>query len=223
MGQIYELLAKCREGIGVISKGHANTQQGYSFRSVEDALSVCGPIFTRHGVTPSINVKHHEVRVSERTTNKGGVQQVYHATVLMAVTFYASDGSHVENVAAGEGLDYAGDKSTAKALSAAFKYAIFLGLCIPVDGRVLEDSDRPNLRKNGRTPRPSGLADTSNTAAALAAIENAHTEAKLDTYWKAIQERTNQGEYTADDYKTLETVVTRRRAQLKNGKAPAHA
>lgn len=222
MGQIHELLAKCRDEIGVISKAHANTQQGYSFRSVEDALSVCGPTFTRHGVTPSICVKRHKVTVGERQTKNGGSQQVYHATVRMAVTFTAADGSSVENISAGEGLDYAGDKATSKAMSQAFKYAIFLGLCIPVDGRVLEDSDRPSLRKDGRVSKPRSI-EGSNTAAALAAIENAHSEAKLDQYWKAVEERTNQGQYTADDYKALEMAVTRKRGQLRNGKVPAHA
>lgn len=72
-------------------------------------------------------------------------------------------------------------------------------------------------------PHESPANTVSGASAALAAIENAHTIATLDRYAKAIEEKTNSGEYTADDFKTLEMVLTRRRAQLANGREPAHA
>ena len=50
----------------------------------------------------------------------------------MRYTFYAKDGSSVQCVVVGEGMD-SGDKATNKAMSIAFKYACFQVFCIPTE------------------------------------------------------------------------------------------
>ena len=68
----------------------------------------------------------------------------------------ASDGSHHMIETFGEAID-PGDKGTAKALSAAFKYAAMQLFCIPVSG--LDDADRttpPRLAAPSNAAEPDG-------------------------------------------------------------------
>ncbi len=60
----------------------------------------------------------------------------------MKYTFYAEDGSHIEAVVVGEGMD-SGDKATNKAMSAAFKYACFQVFCIPTEEMKDPDAETP--------------------------------------------------------------------------------
>lgn len=220
MGQIHEVLPKVAAEVGAIGKEHKNTQQNYSFRSVEDALSATGPIFARHGITVSVNVVEHKVDVSERSTSKGS-QAVYHATLRMGVSFWAADGSSVENIMAGEGLDYAGDKATNKAMSAAFKYGIFFGLCIPVDERAIEDSDRPARNGKHDNGKPGDEIDA--VTKALAAIKNAPTEKDLARYGMEIDRRKDAGGYTPEQVKQLEGAIEERTRRIRGGAAAAGA
>lgn len=224
MATIHEILPVVALEIGVIGKAHKNTQQNYSFRSVDDVMSHCGPVFMRHGVSVTSCVREHHVTLGER--KKGSdVQAVYHATVLMAVTFWAKDGSSLENVAAGEGLDYAGDKATNKAMAAAYKYAMFFGLCIPVDARAIDDSDRPRT-KRGAAPAENGNGrnghDVAPESQALSAIRNAPDEKTLARYEIAARQRIEQMEYTADGAKKIEAAIERRRQEIR-GKVPVEA
>lgn len=83
-----------------------------------------------------------ESRREERQT-KGGGNLIY--TVLkLKVTFYAEDGSNVSAIVQGEGMDSA-DKSTNKAMSAAYKYALFQLLCIPTE-ETAQDAGRRDAR-----------------------------------------------------------------------------
>lgn len=58
-------------------------------------------------------------------------------------TFYAEDGSHIEAVTVGEGMD-SGDKATNKAMAIAFKYACFQVFCIPTEEMKDPDEETPD-------------------------------------------------------------------------------
>lgn len=80
----------------------------------------------------------------------------------MDVQFFAPDGSSICHTACGEGLDFGGDKATNKAMSAAYKYAMFLGLAIPVDASAVEDGDSESVEMPaGQVEEPKQL-DTAN-------------------------------------------------------------
>ena len=64
-------------------------------------------------------------------------------------TFYAEDGSHIESIIIGEGLD-TGDKATNKAMAIAYKYACFQVFCIPTEEMVDPDSERPEMADEGK-------------------------------------------------------------------------
>ncbi len=51
--------------IGTIAKARRNDQQGFNFRGIDQALSVCGPVFAKLGLTPDIDCEllSHDVTV----------------------------------------------------------------------------------------------------------------------------------------------------------------
>ena len=66
-------------------------------------------------------------------------------------TFYAEDGSFIEAVTVGEGMD-SGDKATNKAMAIAFKYACFQVFCIPTEEMKDPDEETPDPVKPQFTP-----------------------------------------------------------------------
>lgn len=138
-GQIYELMPQLMGRIGAISKDRKNPV-GFKYRGIEDALNHLQPALIELGLTVEIECRNI---VTEHFIEKGEKKDrlQFHTILLMDVTFVARDGSKSKRTSAGEGLDTAGDKATNKAMAAAFKYAVFLGLCIPVEDGTLSDSD----------------------------------------------------------------------------------
>ena len=65
-----------------------------------------------------------------------------YSVVKVRYTFYTDDGSSVQAVVIGEAMDRS-DKSTNKAMSAAFKYACFQTFCIPTE--EMKDSEEESL------------------------------------------------------------------------------
>lgn len=140
---IYKQLIACLRGTSAIAKDKKNAQQGYRFRGIDDVYNALHPIFEENGVLPVPEVL--ESRREERQT-KGGGNLIY--TVLkLKVTFYAEDGSNVSAIVQGEGMDSA-DKSTNKAMSAAYKYALFQLLCIPTEETAQDaDAETPEMSR----------------------------------------------------------------------------
>lgn len=148
---VYQLIPKLMEEIGAIGKDRKNPV-GFRYRGVEDALNNMHPHLVKLGLT--VEIKCHDFKVEnfvEKGKEKDRLQ--FHSTLLMDVTFVAEDGSRSERTAAGEGLDTAGDKATNKAMSAAFKYAVFLGLCLPVEDGGLDDPDQHGRKQQDTQPQ----------------------------------------------------------------------
>ena len=135
IGKIYGQIPKVMAEIGAVGKDRKNEQQNYKFRGIEDLYNAAHPAMTKHGVfcVPSVVSIEHEMRESR----SGSIQ----TWILMKVAhrFYAEDGSFIEVVTTGEGLD-SSDKAANKCLSGAFKYALTELFCIPMAD--VEDSDR---------------------------------------------------------------------------------
>lgn len=132
---IYQAIPKVAQAIGAISKDRKNEQQGFRFRGIDDVYNACHGPMIDNGVFCTTEVSNL-VR-DERQTAKGGV--LLYTTLLLKVTFWATDGSSVSTVTAGEAMD-SGDKATNKAMSAALKYAFFQTFVIPV--QEMEDADK---------------------------------------------------------------------------------
>ena len=128
MAEIYQAIIGVMSDIGVIGKEKKNAQQGFKYRGVDDVMNALQPVMVQHGlfVVPEIIDQKRE----ERQTNRGG--NLIYSVCTVRYTFYAKDGSNVQCVVIGEGMD-SGDKATNKAMSIAFKYACFQVFCIPTE------------------------------------------------------------------------------------------
>lgn len=113
-----------------ISKDNVNKMQGYKFRGIDDIYNALAPLFSKYGVIVFPRVISHSQ--TERTSKKGDA--IFYTIVECEFDFVsADDGSKHVVKTFGEAMDSA-DKSTNKAMSAAYKYACFQAFCIPTEG-----------------------------------------------------------------------------------------
>lgn len=133
---IFESISAVMSEIGAIGKTSKNTQQGFMFRGIDAVMNAINPALVKYKIfiVPTVLEQTRE----ERTTSKGGL--LIYSICKVKYTFYAEDGSSIEAVVIGEGMD-SGDKATNKAMSIAFKYACFQVFCIPTEEMVDPDSE----------------------------------------------------------------------------------
>ena len=137
-GKIYKAIPCIMGEINAVGKNKKNTQQGFMYRGVDDVMNVINPALVKNNVfiVPEVIEQSRE----ERKTAKGG--SLLYSVCRMKFRFYADDGSYVEAVTTGEGMD-SGDKSTNKAMAVAFKYACFQVFCIPTEEMKDPDAETP--------------------------------------------------------------------------------
>ena len=158
MAEIYQAIIGVMSDIGVIGKEKKNAQQGFKYRGVDDVMNALQPVMVQHGlfVVPEIIDQKRE----ERQTNRGG--NLIYSVCTVRYTFYAKDGSSVQCVVVGEGMD-SGDKATNKAMSIAFKYACFQVFCIPTEEMKDPDAEVHEVTpKSKHTENPKIAAATAN-------------------------------------------------------------
>ncbi len=131
-----------------ISKASKNTQQGYAFRGIDAVYNALAPKLAAHGlcILPRVTAKE----VAERESRNGGVLFYTRLTVEFDLVA-AQDGSKHTICTVGEAMDSA-DKSSNKAMSAAFKYAAFMAFCIPTEGDNDADNTTHEVRAASYTP-----------------------------------------------------------------------
>lgn len=113
-----------------IAKDRRNQQQGYQFRGIDDVYAALAPLLAKHGlcILPRMLAR----TCTERNTARGGA--LFYTTVEAEFDFVcAEDGSKHTVKTFGEAMD-SGDKSTNKAMSAAYKYACLQAFSIPTEG-----------------------------------------------------------------------------------------
>lgn len=133
---IFESINSVMKEIGAIGKNSKNAQQGFMFRGIDDVMNALNPALIKNKVfvVPQVLEQTRE----ERQTSKGGT--LIYSICKIKYSFYAEDGSSVDAVVIGEGMD-SGDKATNKAMSIAFKYACFQVFCIPTEEMKAADPD----------------------------------------------------------------------------------
>lgn len=113
-----------------ITKSRKNQQQGYAFRGIDEVLNTLAPLMAQHKLVIIPRVIERES--IERQTKSGGA--LFYTTVKAEFDFVSAvDGSKHTASTYGEAMDSA-DKSTNKAMSAAYKYAAIQTFCIPTEG-----------------------------------------------------------------------------------------
>lgn len=166
--------ALAKEGI---SKDNKNTQQGYSFRGIDDVYNALAGLLAEHKLVIMPRVLSREV--VERTT-KSGTALFY---VLLDVEYdfiSCEDGSKYTVKVYGEAMD-SGDKATNKAMSAAYKYACLQTFCIPTEGD--NDADKTTHEVTTGQPSPFKTATARNTFCknVTDSFKDAKTEKELKT------------------------------------------
>lgn len=104
-----------------------------------------------HGVFIVPEVVEGSARDVKTSTGKPS----FSVRVRVKHMFYAADGSHVDAVTAGEAMD-SGDRATAKALTDAYKAAVFKVFCIPVDGDTDPEATSHELGNGHAAPNNGG-------------------------------------------------------------------
>ena len=136
--KIYAAISAVMNEVGVVGKDKKNAQQGFKYRGIDDVMNALSPALAKNHifVVPEVLEQTRE----ERQTKSGG--SLTYSILKIKYTFYAEDGSHVEAIVIGEGMD-SGDKGSNKSMSIAFKYACFQVFCIPTEEMKDPDSETP--------------------------------------------------------------------------------
>ena len=145
-GKIYSIIPKVMAEVKTVGKNKTNTQQNYKFRGIDDMYAAVHPTFVKHGIfcVPQV-LKSESFEI-----DRGAGKVAFRVLLTIAHRFYADDGSYIEAITQGEGIDHS-DKASNKAMSAAMKYAFIELLSIPTQD--IEDSDRDSP-KAGRIKHP---------------------------------------------------------------------
>jgi hypothetical protein len=147
---IYQAINSIMQDISAIGKNKKNSQQGYSFRGIDDMYNALQPMFKEHNVFITSNVL--ESKREERQTQKGGT--LIYTIAKCQFKFYTVDGSFIESIIEGEAMD-SGDKSTNKAMSTALKYALMQMFLIPTEEKLdTEYQSHEVVAKTVKQPEP---------------------------------------------------------------------
>lgn len=138
---IYGAIAGVIADVGAVAKDKVNKQQGFKFRSIDDVYNALHPALAKNKVFIVPEILERDCSVIGKTQKGTDMIKV---VCKIKFTFYAEDGSSVESVIIGEGLD-TGDKATNKAMAIAYKYVCFQVFCIPTDDMADPDAESPEL------------------------------------------------------------------------------
>jgi hypothetical protein len=130
--KVYEAIASVTKELSEkgISKDNKNMQQKYNFRGIDDIYNALSATLAKNKLCILPRIVKREV--TERRTAKGGT--LFYTTLTAEFDFVsAEDGSKHTVCTIGEAMD-AADKSSNKAMSAAYKYACLQAFCIPTEG-----------------------------------------------------------------------------------------
>ena len=126
-----------------------------------------------------------EQQRQERTTNKGSV--LIYSICRIKYTFFAEDGSCIEAVTVGEGMD-SGDKATNKAMAIAFKYACFQVFCIPTEEMKDPDEETQDPVEPIAEFKPATVEQLHKMNDFVSAYAGVCENAKESDIWKKLKE-----------------------------------
>lgn len=138
---IFVKIPKIMAEIKEVGKNKSGEGIPYMFRGIEDLYNTLKPIMASHGVFCVTQVIDSTYEKFERTNKFGTIQINFRTIHKVNHKFYSSDGSFVEIITCGEGIDNS-DKSSNKALSSAMKYAFIQTFSIPTEDINDPDSEK---------------------------------------------------------------------------------
>lgn len=180
---IYEAISRCMEEIGAVGKDAVNKQQGFKYRGIDAVMNAINPALIKNHVfiVPEVLEQQRQ----ERTTNKGSV--LIYSICRIKYTFFAEDGSCIEAVTVGEGMD-SGDKATNKAMAIAFKYACFQVFCIPTEEMKDPDEETQDPVEPIAEFKPATVEQLHKMNDFVSAYAGVCENAKESDIWKKLKE-----------------------------------
>lgn len=149
-GKIFESICAIKATVDVVgkSKTFSGGSFSYNYRGIEDLINALSPLLANYQVfiMPTVleTVRNH----SEMEKGK----DKFITMLKVSYRFYAVDGSFVECTVVGEGIDN-GDKSSSKAMSAAYKKALEQVFAIPTVDINDSDAQRPQAQTKPNYPQ----------------------------------------------------------------------
>jgi hypothetical protein len=214
--KIYSAIPAIMAEVGAVEKSRKNTAQGYAFRGIDEVYGALQLVMAKHGVfvVPVVLTQDW----GERPTKGGG--SMLRVVTTIRHTFFASDGSSVEAVTLGEGMD-SGDKSANKAMSVALKYALLEVFCIPTSDPKDPENDSHELAAPEPTPAARATAQASDAQTdysdqLFARLGDARHPDDVAAIKKEIMGTKGTGKLTSGDAKDLLEGVTAKMALLNN-------
>ncbi len=183
-GKIFQLIPAIMGEIDAVGKNKKNQVQGFMYRGIDDVMNAINPALVKYKVfiVPEVLEQSRE----ERKTNKG--TPLLYSICKMKFKFCAEDGSCVEAITIGEGMD-SGDKATNKAMAIAFKYACFQIFCIPTEEMKDPDSDSHQIKPKGSGEEPNQNKEQSNQQMIEDAANTIIDEIKMKVIREIIQNK----------------------------------
>jgi len=197
----------CATGIG---KDSQNKDQGFKFRGIDAAMNALAPLMVKHGII--CVPKHGASQRFDRITKSGGTLSF----VILSSNFdlvQVDDGSSVTVTTNGEGMD-SSDKATNKAMSAAFKYALFQAFVVPTMAVDIDWDDGGMTEVEAEASRQTWINDEINR------LKCAAVDSKtLKSAWQEIKARCEErqdreaAEQLLKEYKRLAGQIADRQAE----------
>ena len=214
--KVYQAMCAVMADIGAIgiSKSRKNQQQGYTFRGIDEVYNELNPLFAKYGLLMLPRVLSSEQM--DRMSAKGGTL-IYTRIVAEFDFVSAEDGTKHTVATVGEAMDSA-DKSSNKAMAAAYKYAAMMAFCIPTEGDNDADATTHQvLPKAAPAPvkaTPPAATDSPALATITAALKLCASQDAI-TNW--IASDTNKVAFNAlsdSEYDTLNSRIIRWREHV---------
>lgn len=170
---IYRLVGQAMGRIRAIGKDSSaknySGKEMYKFRGIDAVYNALNPVMSDLGlfIIPEVM----EINREERTSSNGTT--LIYSIARVKYTMYAPDGSFVQAVVVGEGMD-SGDKSMNKAMSIALKYFCFQIFMIPTEEMADPDAEVHEVKpKTVKAPeKPKAPAAEVTTQAKVPAQTN---------------------------------------------------
>ena len=163
---------------GILKGRRSQGGASFNFRGIDDVYNAMSPILCKHRlmILPRMISSDHEERIS--AANK----PVYWTYVTAEFDLVcADDGSLHTCRTFGEALD-SSDKSTNKAMSAAFKYAAMQAFCIPTEGD--NDADATTHEMGSARNADADFSPAQVVIAITKHLKASKNKAGLDMAWK---------------------------------------
>ena len=167
------------------TKAENGSDFAFMYRGIDDVMNALQPLLSKHGVIiiPQVIESALEPVVIEK---KGYNIVKWRALMKIKHIWACTDGSSIESITIGEGLDN-GDKASNKAMAIAYKYSCFQVLCIPTEEMVDPDSEVYDMQQE--TQKATEMVLKSFGGTVVPDEMNKRQESKKNTISEAQQKR----------------------------------